>query len=76
MGRPHHRYQACKVCGASHDQAGHISGTGKCLGCAAAIETANIVQLRAHAGPHFHHWRRRLAASVGAMLVDDLESTG
>lgn len=76
MKRPRHQYQSCKVCGISRDVAGHITGTGKCLSCATDIETANIMQLRDHAGPYFHHWRQRLAASVGAVLVDDLENTG
>lgn len=34
----------------------------------------NRRQLREHAGPWFHHWRRGVAASVGALLVDELEA--
>lgn len=33
----------------------------------------NVRELRAHAGEGFQRWRRGMAASVGAMLVDDLE---
>lgn len=31
------------------------------------------VQLAAHRGPYFEHWRRQMAASVGGVLVDDLQ---
>ena len=31
-------------------------------------------QLAEHEGPYFEYWRRRHAASVGAVLVDDLEN--
>lgn len=33
----------------------------------------NVRELKAHAGEGFQRWRRGMAASVGAMLVDDLE---
>jgi hypothetical protein len=33
----------------------------------------NVRDLRAHAGEGFQRWRRGMAASVGAMLVDELE---
>ena len=29
--------------------------------------------LKAHDGPEFRHWRNRLAASVGGVLLDDLQ---
>jgi hypothetical protein len=28
-------------------------------------------QLALHSGPWFDHWRRRMAASVGAVLMDE-----
>lgn len=31
----------------------------------------NRRQLRAHSGPWFDHWRRKVAAAVGAVLVDE-----
>jgi hypothetical protein len=33
----------------------------------------NYRELRAHSGPWFQHWRRRTAAAIGAVLVDELE---
>lgn len=33
----------------------------------------NHRQLKAHTGPWFAHWRRRCAAAIGAVLVDELE---
>jgi hypothetical protein len=32
----------------------------------------NGVQLAHHRGPYFDHWRRRMAASVGGAIIDDL----
>jgi len=31
----------------------------------------NAMQLHEHSGPFFEHWRRKVAASVGAVLLDD-----
>lgn len=33
----------------------------------------NVRELKAHDGPRFHRWRRGVAASVGAILLDELE---
>ena len=33
---------------------------------------ANTVSLHSRSGPAFKDWRRRVAASVGAVLLDDL----
>jgi hypothetical protein len=30
------------------------------------------MQLHEHSGPHFEAWRRKVAASVGATLLDEL----
>jgi hypothetical protein len=72
MGRLRHHYKQCKRCGVEREQVGHITGTGLCVECALTLKNANAEQLRAHAGPYFDHWRRRVAASVGAALLDDL----
>lgn len=69
MGRWHPSY--CRVCGRTVAETGHISATGKCLDCAELLALENNAQMRAHSGPCFQHWRRRMAASVGAVLPDD-----
>lgn len=53
-------------------QAGHISQTGLCPPCSERAFVDNLVQLKTHRGPRFHYWRRRIAASVGGVIVDDL----
>lgn len=32
----------------------------------------NVRELKAHAGPRFHRWRRGVAAGVGAILPEDV----
>jgi hypothetical protein len=49
-----------------------MSARYKCRACSVERVESNIVQLHAHAGPWFDHWRRRGAASYGAVLLDDL----
>jgi len=49
-----------------------ISWRGKCGECGPAIHEANNDDLHYHRGPYFMHWRRATAASVGAVLVDDV----
>jgi hypothetical protein len=34
----------------------------------------NILQMHAHSGPAFAKWRRGMAACVGALLLDELET--
>lgn len=34
---------------------------------------SNILELHEHSGPAFLRWRRSVAASVGAVLWEDLE---
>jgi hypothetical protein len=33
-------------------------------------------QMRNHSGHHFEAWRRRMAASVGAVILDDKREQG
>jgi hypothetical protein len=61
----------CKHCGGIPEEVGPISGSGKCEACARERNVDNLTQLIEHKGPQFEHWRRRLAASVGAQLPDD-----
>jgi len=36
---------------------------------------ANTIQLNAHRGPMFDHWRKQMAASVGGVLLDDQKAS-
>jgi hypothetical protein len=53
-------------------ECGALSSTKLCVDCGLGRWTANHSQLKAHSGPWFDHWRRRVAASVGALPLDDL----
>jgi hypothetical protein len=48
-----------------------MSARYKCRDCGIGRCIENALALNAHKGPYFEHWRRRVAASVGAMLVDE-----
>lgn len=51
-------------------EVGSLSARGKCESCAIERITDNHIGLRTHSGPYFRRWRERIAASVGAALVD------
>jgi len=68
---PDHRRRKCVVCGEPDKKVGALSWTGKCGTCARARLEANADQMHARSGPNFEHWRRRMAASVGGVLLDD-----
>lgn len=48
-----------------------MSWSGLCIRCAEAHLLLNNRQLHNHAGPQYEHWRARLAAAIGARLLDD-----
>jgi hypothetical protein len=50
---------------------GSLSARGKCQSCGADHSIENATQLHEHRGPYFEHWRVRVAASVGGVLLDD-----
>jgi hypothetical protein len=64
------------VCGAHDSEVGPISWRGKCGVCGPAIFEANCDDLHYHRGPHFLEWRRAMALSVGALLIDDVLDAG
>jgi hypothetical protein len=51
-----------------------MSARYKCRFCGVEHCVENALSLNAHKGPYFEHWRRRVAASVGALLVDEADS--
>lgn len=69
--RPHF----CRICGRHFSEAGTISVRGKCAGCGDERIVANHEQLRAHDGPFFDHWRRKMLAAFGVTVVDEPDET-
>lgn len=61
----------CRICGEHESVVGRVSWRGKCEDCAADRMLANNVELREHTGESFTRWRRGMAASVGATLLDE-----
>jgi hypothetical protein len=70
---PDLRRAKCKGCGARRDDGEQLSWTGLCQRCGKARLADNIDGLHEHRGPAFLRWRRGMAASVGAVLLDELE---
>jgi predicted amidophosphoribosyltransferase len=66
----------CQVCKRHRNEVGPISWRGYCERCGLELAREAAANLHQHNGPKFEHWRRRLAASVGAVLVDDASETG
>lgn len=60
----------CDQCGRHRDEAGPISRRGLCAGCGEENVRAAVVELEAHRGPTFEHWRRRLLAAFGVGLEE------
>jgi hypothetical protein len=71
---PDGRRVTCKVCGRHARETGPISWRGKCGDCGPRIFIEACDGMHDHSGPWFEHWRRSMAASVGGVLVDDLEA--
>lgn len=61
----------CRSCGRERPDGELYSRRGKCDECGEGHMIDNRRQLRAHSGPWFDHWRRKVAAAVGAVLVDE-----
>jgi hypothetical protein len=71
---PRGDYKWCKRCGKHTSEVGPLSNTRLCAACGPAKAREHLIELAGHSGPAFLHWRRRIAASVGAVLVDDLRA--
>jgi hypothetical protein len=48
-------------------------GRALCADCGEGILVDNVVGLHTHSGTPHERWRRAMAASVGGVLVTDLE---
>lgn len=62
----------CRECDRDVEECGALSSRGLCQECAHTRIRENIIHLSTHDGWYFEHWRRRHAAAVGGILVDDL----
>jgi hypothetical protein len=65
-------YKTCRRCRRHTDECGPLSRTRLCGKCGVELVECNYDALTAHDGPEFLRWRRRIAASVGGVLLDDL----
>jgi hypothetical protein len=48
-----------------------MTNSGQCLDCGRRALNENAYGISEHRGPAFERWRRAMAASVGARLLDD-----
>lgn len=64
----------CKNCGRHRDECGPISHGGYCGTCGPLKFAEWNDGLHFHTGPALLAWRRSVAASIGAVLLDDLEA--
>jgi hypothetical protein len=64
----------CRGCDREREPDEVFSARGKCAECRIRPLVTNIRDLHAHRGEAFLRWRRSVAASVGAILIEDLES--
>ena len=70
---PQPAYKTCRNCGRHASEVGEMSWTRLCIECSEEIKRMHDLQMHLHVGPHFERWRARMAASVGAILIEDLE---
>jgi hypothetical protein len=69
VGRP---AGGCRNCGAPGRRRRERSAGGYCRVCGPAVAEKAQWEMHFHDGPTFEKWRRSMAASVGALLPDDL----
>jgi hypothetical protein len=73
---PDYRRTTCRLnkggCGKSSDEVGPISWRGLCSACGETRTLDNARGLHAMSGPALDQWRHGMAASVGAVLLDEL----
>jgi hypothetical protein len=65
-------YVFCRNCGRHASEVGIMSHTRLCAECGCQILAENVHSMISMEGRFALHWRRQMAASVGAVLVDDV----
>ena len=72
---PDFRRQVCRPnrggCGKHASEVGPISWNGLCLACSTAHVAENVIGLANHQGAPLRRWRLGMAASIGAVLLDE-----
>ncbi len=66
-----HHAKICHGCERHVSECGKLSARYKCKDCGDGNHIAEVHQMRAHNGPYWQHWRKRMAACVGGVLVDE-----
>lgn len=64
----------CYRCGRPREEGERFSRRGRCVECGDGEMIRNVRELKRHDGPRFLRWRRGVAASVGAILLDELQT--
>lgn len=67
-------YVNCRQCERHTSECGPLSHIRLCLNCGLDNCVTNLVELKEHRGPAFLRYRRALAASVGAVLIEPTRS--
>ena len=70
---PDFRRANCRNCNRHRDEIGPLSWTGLCGTCGPLLSEQANKDLHYHQGPVFDRWRERMAASVGARLIDETD---
>ena len=68
---PRADYTTCKECGRHTDEVGPLSHVRLCAGCGVRLARQAALDLSEHRGHYFKRWRAGMAASVGAVLLDE-----
>src|SRR5579859_3662018 len=69
---PRGDYKTCRSCGRRASEVGALSHTRLCAECGMLILEQNALGMAYKTGVALLRWRRAVAASVGAVLLDDL----
>jgi hypothetical protein len=71
---PQRTRASCKNCGGHRDDVGLMSWEGFCGDCGPKLRDKANDEMHYHRGPAFEVWRRAMAACVGGVLLDGLDS--
>ena len=68
-------YRRCRNCGGHATEVGVLSHTRLCAKCSSELLAENVLGLHTMSNPARDRWRRGMAASVGAVLLDEQRKT-
>lgn len=72
---PDFRRANCKNCKRHRDECGPLSWSGLCAICGPMLAEQNADDLHFHRGEGLRRWRLGMAASIGAVLVDEADES-